>query len=296
MDLNALADFALVAAHGGFGKASRASGRSKATLSRRVADLETALGVRLLERGTNRLALTEAGQLLLDRAEAPLHEVADAITAAREGLAVPRGRLRVAAPLLFSQLALGKLGARFIAAYPEVQLEVVAEDRVVDLIDEHFDVAIRPNPRPDTTLVGKCFAKDTLVIAAAPSIPMPKSAGNEPIPVAAVVMPSNDNQIWPINAAGCTLEPRPVLRLSSLLMVRDAVVAGAGAGLLPRSIIGHQLDTGQLVQWGTTGKEVELWILHTSRRLLSPKVRAFVDFMYSAYPLKVLVLDGPVPS
>src|SRR3954471_17054350 len=101
MDLNALKDFQLVATHGGFGKASRASGRSKATLSRRVADLEEALGIRLVERGTHTLALTDIGQLLLSRTEGPMHEVAEAIAAARDGLATPRGRLRIAAPVLF---------------------------------------------------------------------------------------------------------------------------------------------------------------------------------------------------
>src|ERR1700754_1152512 len=173
MDLNALADFNLVATHKGFGKASRATGRSKATLSRRISDLEEALGVRLIERGTHRLELTEAGELLWARNEEPLREVADAMAAARQGVSTPRGRLRVAAPLLFSQLALGRLSARFMAAYPEVRVEVVAEDRIVDLVDERFDVAIRPNPRPDNTIVGRCFARDTLVITAAPSVPIP---------------------------------------------------------------------------------------------------------------------------
>src|SRR5690349_16133289 len=100
MDLNALSDFALVAANGGLGKASRASGRSKATLSRRIADLEEQLGVRLIERSARGLKLTEAGQLLIDRTEAPMHDVADAMASAREGLSVPRGRLRIASPVL----------------------------------------------------------------------------------------------------------------------------------------------------------------------------------------------------
>lgn len=75
-----------------------------------------------------------------------------------------------------------------------------------------------------------------------------------------------------------------MLRVSSLLMVRDAVAAGAGAALLPRSVIGALLDAGQLVSWGEAGEKVELWVLHTSRRLQSPKVRAFVDFMCEQYP------------
>jgi DNA-binding transcriptional LysR family regulator len=285
MDLNALEDFQLVAAHGGFGKASRASGRSKATLSRRVSDLEEALGIRLIERGTRSLELTEAGQLLRSRTEGPMHEVSDAVAAARDGLTTPRGRLRIAAPLLFSQVALGRISAQFLTKFPEVQIEVLAEDRVVDLVDEHFDVAIRINPRKDSALVGRCFAKDRLVLAAAPSVQMPQLNPDKPSRVPAVVMPTyRDGDVWSVRDGQLNVEPQPVLRLSSLLMVRDAIVAGAGAAMLPQSIIGDMLAKGELVTWGNAGDEVELWVLHTSRRLQSPKVRAFVDFMCTLYP------------
>src|SRR5688572_11258856 len=113
MDLNALADFNLVATHAGFGRASRAGRRSKATLSRRIADLEEQLGVRLLERGARGLELTEAGYLLLSRTAGPMNEVVDAMAAVREGAGKPRGPLRIAAPVLFAQLALGRLCADF---------------------------------------------------------------------------------------------------------------------------------------------------------------------------------------
>ncbi len=293
MDLNALEDFQLVAAHGGFGKASRASGRSKATLSRRVADLEEALGIRLIERGAQRLALTEAGQLLLSRTEGPMHEVTEAVAAARESLSAPRGRLRIAAPVLFSQLALGRLAARFRVLYPEVQIEAVAEDRRVDLVNEHFDVAIRVNPRKDSDLVGRCFARDRLVLAAAPSVPMPKGRRDKPFPVPAVVMPTyREGDLWTVRNGQFTVAPQPVLRLSSLLMVRDAIAAGAGAAMVPQSIIGGLLEKGELVSWGIAGDEVELWVLHTSRRLQSPKVRAFVEFMSQQYPGGSLVIPA----
>ena len=292
MNLNALEDFLLVATHGGLRKASRASGRSKATLSRRMADLEEALGVRLLERGSNRLILTEAGHTLLARAEDPMREVEEALTSAREGLATPRGRLRIAAPLLFSQLALGQLGARFLAAYPDVQLDVVAQDRAVDLVEEHFDVAIRVNPREDSMLVGRCFAKDRLVIAAAPSMKMPRAGkAGKPVPLPAVVLSSYASEPWPIDRSRLVIDPQPVMRASSLLIVRDAALAGVGVAMLPRSIIGSRLKSGELVQWGTTGKPVDLWALHTSRRLPSAKVRAFVDFMGDQYPDGELVLQ-----
>ncbi|MFG6485139.1 LysR family transcriptional regulator [Roseateles sp. BYS78W] len=291
MDLNALADFNLVATHGGFGRASRASRRSKATLSRRVADLEEQLGVRLIERSTKGLELTEAGQLLLARTEGPMHEVTDAITAAREGTGTVSGRLRIAAPVLFAQLAMGRLAAEFRRLYPDVTLDVVSEDRLVDLVDEQFDVAIRPNPRPDTALVGRCFAKDRLVVVAAPSIPMP-AAGPTPVRVDAIVNAHRDGDTWALDGSSLALEPVPVLRLSSMLMLRDAALAGAGVTRVPRSIVWQQLASGALVQWGETGPAVELWVLHTSRRLASPKVKAFVDFMAARYPDGSLALSG----
>jgi len=291
MDLNALSDFALVATNGGLGKASRASGRSKATLSRRIADLEEQLGVRLIERSARGLKLTEAGQLLMDRTEGPMHEVADAMTSAREGLSVPRGRLRIASPVLFSQLAMGRISAGFCAAYPEVTCEVVADDRLVDLVEEQFDAAIRINPSPDSSLVGRCFAKDRLVVVAAPSVPVPKPGKVSAVP--GIVSTNFQGGNWTLDDGRLVIEPIPRLRLSSFLMIRDAAVAGAGAALMPQSIAWNQLTRGELVQWGmVSGAEVALWVLHTSRRLPAPKVRAFVDFMCEQYPQESLVLNG----
>jgi DNA-binding transcriptional LysR family regulator len=293
VDLNALTDFALVAANGGLGKASRASGRSKATLSRRIADLEEQLGVRLIERSARGLKLTEAGQMLMDRTEGPMHEVAEAMTSAREGLSVPRGRLRIASPVLFSQLAMGRICAEFCAACPEVTCEVVADDRLVDLVEEQFDAAIRINPSPDSSLVGRCFAKDRLVVVAAPSVPMPKPRKGKVSPVPGVVSTTFQSGNWTLDDGRLVLEPIPKLRLSSFLMIRDAAVAGAGAALIPQSIAWNQLTRGELVQWGmVSGVEVALWVLHTSRRLPAPKVRAFVEFMCEQYPQGSLVLNG----
>ncbi|SCW29316.1 MULTISPECIES: LysR family transcriptional regulator [unclassified Pseudomonas] len=291
MNLNALIDFTLVATNEGLGKASRASGISKATLSRRIADLEEQLGVRLIERSARGLRLTEAGALLMARAEGPLAEVAEAMAAAKEGVSTPRGRLRVAAPVLFSQLAMGRIGADFCAAYPDVTIEVIAEDRVVDLVEEQFDVAIRINPGPDSDLVGRCFAKDRLVVVAAPELPMPAPGAIRSVP--GIVVSSFEATQWTLDGGHLVLEPIPRLRFSSFLMIRDAAIAGGGAALIPQSMVWSQLASGELVQWGTvSGKEAELWVLHTSRRLAAPKVRAFVDFMCARYPDMSLVLQG----
>jgi DNA-binding transcriptional LysR family regulator len=291
MNINALIDFILVATNEGLGKASRASGTSKATLSRRIADLEEQLGVRLIERSARGLKLTEAGELLMSRTEGPLSEVTEALTAAREGVSTPRGRLRIAAPVLFSQLAMGRIGAEFCAAYPEVEIEVVAEDRLVDLVEEQYDIAIRINPSPDSHLVGRCFAKDRLVVVAAPEIPKPMPGAIRSVP--GIVTSAFQPTRWSLDGGHLELEPVPKMRFSSLLMIRDAAIAGGGVALIPQSIAWNQLARGELVQWGTvSGVEPQLWVLHTSRRLAAPKVRAFVDFICAKYPDMSLVLNG----
>src|SRR5206468_8745720 len=134
MDLLALADCNWVARHGGFGRAARATGRPKATLSRRVAELEGSLGLRLLERGTRVLTLTDEGRALHARSGALLTELEEVAAGIAAGGRSPRGRLRISAPLLFSQTAMGRLAAGFARRFPEVRLEVTTEDRAVDMV------------------------------------------------------------------------------------------------------------------------------------------------------------------
>src|SRR3954466_7196596 len=173
MDLLALADFNLVARHGGFGKAARASGRPKATLSRRVSELEGSLDLRLFERGARVLKLTQEGRALHERTGALLAELDETAAAIASGGDRPRGRLRISAPLLFSQTAMGKLAALFALKYPEVRLEVTTEDRAVDMIEEGFDLVIRVNPDPDASLVGRILMRDRLAVVAGPDLKRP---------------------------------------------------------------------------------------------------------------------------
>ncbi|SEU13847.1 LysR family transcriptional regulator [Stigmatella erecta] len=284
MDLLALADFNLVARHGGFGRAARAAGRPKATLSRRVAELEATLDLRLFERGARALKLTEEGRALFERTGALLTELDETAAAIASGGARPRGKLRISAPLLFSQTAMGKLAAGFALQYPEVRLEVTTEDRTVDLIEEGYDLVIRVNPDPDERLVGRIFLRDRLVAVASPNLVRP--AAPRAVPV--VVRGAGDrsatwNVVTPTGRSRIAVEP--VLHLSSLVMVRDAVRAGVGAGRLPISLVSHDLAAGTLVHWGDVeGPEITLWTLYPSRRLLSARVSAFLDYLKEAFP------------
>jgi DNA-binding transcriptional LysR family regulator len=283
MDLLALADFNLVARHGGFGKAARESGRPKATLSRRVAELEASLDLRLFERGARSLKLTEEGRALFERAGLLLTELEETAAAIASGGRTARGRLRISAPLLFSQTAMGKLAAGFALRYPQVRLEITAEDRAVDMIEEAYDLVIRVNPEPDATLVGRIFLRDRLVVVASPNLPRPRDG--EPVP--AVTRGSmRQAETWTVTTASgpSAMAAKPMLSLSSLVMIRDAVRMGVGAARLPLSLVSPDLAAGTLVHWGDVeGPEIALWALYPTRRLLSARVSAFLDYLREAF-------------
>jgi len=284
MDLIALADFNLVARHGGFGRAARAAGRPKATLSRRVAELESSLDLRLFERGARALKLTQEGRALFERTGALLTELDEAASAIASGGDKPRGKLRISAPLLFSQTAMGILAAKFALKYPEVRLEITTEDRTVDMIEEGYDVVIRVNPDPDESLVGRIFLRDRLVVVATPDRKRPTAGSRIPAVVRGM---ADQTVVWDVTSPTGTsrIAIDPVLHLSSLIMVRDAVRAGVGAGRLPVSLVSHDLAAGTLVHWGDVdGPEINLWTLYPSRRLLSARVSAFLEYLKEAFP------------
>lgn len=285
MDLLALADFNLVARHGGFGRAARATGRPKATLSRRVWDLEASLALRLFERGARTMMLTEEGRALFERTAALLTELDETVASIASGAERPRGRLRISAPFLFSQTAMGQLAAEFALSYPEVRLEITTDDRAVDMVEEGYDLVIRVNPDPDDNLVGRIILRDRLVVVASPRLARPAP----PLAVPVVVRGADGGvAAWDIVAptGRCCITIDPVLRLSSLVMVRDAVRAGVGAGRLPISLVSHDLAAGTLVHWGNVdGSDIALWALYPSRRLLSARVSAFLDHLRTAFPL-----------
>jgi DNA-binding transcriptional LysR family regulator len=209
-----------------------------------------------------------------------LAELDETAAVIASGGASPRGRLRISAPLLFAQIALGKVAAEFVRRYPEVRLEITTEDRPVDMVEEGYDLVIRVNPDPDESLVGRVFLRDRLVVVAGPNLPRP--TGNSAIPV--VVRGSIDQpSAWDIGPLRFAVDP--VLRLSSLVMIRDAVRAGVGAARLPVSLVTHDLAVGKLVHWGDVeGPDTMVWALYPSRRLLSTRVSAFLAFLKEAFP------------
>jgi DNA-binding transcriptional LysR family regulator len=178
---------------------------------------------------------------------------------------------------------MGRLAAGFAIKFPDVQLEVTTEDRAVDMIEEAYDLVIRVNPEPDVTLVGRAFLHDRLVVVASPSLIRP---GDTPVPAVVRGRPGQAGSWEIVTPAGKTsLSVAPILGLSSMIMVRDAVRAGAGVGRLPLSLVSHDLSIGRLKLWGNVdGPDTALWALYPSRRLLSARVSAFLDYLREAFP------------
>ena len=294
MDLNALKDFLAVVSNGGFSQAGRVIGMPKSSLSRRVRELEDELGVRLLERTTRNMRLTPEGTALYERASHSLAELSEIESEIRFSKSTPKGPLRISAPTLMGHVTLGQLAAKYISLYPQVDLDIVINDCYVDLIEENFDAVIGHLPNdPNPALVGRRILRERMHLVASPTItPLanisdgPSKKGHVSYPA---VLLGNMASVepWVVIDRGerRTIFPHPVLRLPSMIMVRNAIRAGAGAALLPAFMALPDIETGRLISLGQLEKyNVEIWILHSSRRLVSNRLRAFIDLLIETFP------------
>src|SRR5690349_11996049 len=169
MDLNEIVVFAKVVETGSFTAAAEALGLPKSTVSRKVAQLEERLDARLLQRTTRKLSLTEIGRAYYERCQRIVADIAAAETLVGELQSAPRGLLRITAPVDFGELYLGDIVAEFLATTPEITIEAVIVDRILDLVDERVDLALRFGPLPDSTLVARRLCAMKLVPCASPA-------------------------------------------------------------------------------------------------------------------------------
>jgi DNA-binding transcriptional LysR family regulator len=289
MELDALSNFGLIATHGGLGAASRATGIPKTTLARRLRGLEESLGVRLIERGAPTLHLTDEGRALHMRTEALIAELRDIGRDIVDGAGRLRGRLRVSAPVLLGHTSLAHVTAKFSTLHPDLRLDIVSEDRLVDPVNDGYDVVIRVNPDPDTTLVGRRFLRDDYIVVAPGNWSGALEDGIQlgaPFPAIGRTNEPDRSEWIVASPSGSerSLTPNIVMRFSSWLMVRDAVLAGGHAAILPRSIVAHEIASGSLLSLGRLpGRDAEVWALHSSRRLASAKVGTFIQALCDAY-------------
>jgi len=294
-DLNDLYFFAAVVDHGGFSAAGRALGVPKSRLSKRVAQLEERLGVRLLQRTTRRFVVTDVGQRFHAHCQAVLEEARAAQEAIDALRAEPRGTVRVTCPISLSQTVMAQLLPEFMAAYPKVQVRLISSNRRVDLIGEGVDIALRVRSRldADATLVMRTFGESRLLAVASPELLDRLGRPQSPRELSAIPALSlyehEAPQVWTLlNGNGDQLEVSMQARLvcGEFPVLLEAARAGMGVALLPAWIAASAIKSGQLEQvlpgWGTP--PATMHFVYSSRRGLLPAVRALVDFLAERLP------------
>ena len=286
--LNGLTAFVRTADLGSFVAAGRSLGLSASAIGKAVAKLEDQLGVRLFQRSTRSLRLTEEGRLFHERCRHILDELDDAQIELARTREAPRGRLRVSAPLVSYHLLLPVLPA-FMERYPAIELDLDFNDRIVDLIDDGVDVAIRSGDLPDSRLMARALRPFQLLLCAAPAYldrwgtPQSPRDLDRHLAIRFRFPNSGKLQEWPLTLTPGEpeLRPRTIVTCNNMEALRGATIRGLGIGCLPDFLAREPLETGALRTLlddylDSPGQFRLLW---PSSRHLSPKVRVFVDFV-----------------
>lgn len=285
--LGCLRTFVRVAETGSFAGVAEEIGVTPAMVGRQVRWLETRLGVQLIARSTRRQSLTEAGRLFLDRASVVLGELQAAEESVARMRAVPRGRLRIDAPVTFGVEALAPLLPEFLSHYPEVQVDLTLTNRVVDLIEEGYDAVIRTGSLPDSNLMARRLADYELVMCAAPAYLETHAEPRTPHDLATHAClgfhPGTLHDTWTLvgpDDESVTVRVSGAFASNSGHALRHAALAGAGIILQGAALVADDLRVGRLVRVlpGYGPPPLPMHVLYAATRAVPPKLRAFLDF------------------
>ncbi|CCG07373.1 LysR family transcriptional regulator [Pararhodospirillum photometricum] len=284
--------FVRVVEEGSFSGAARRLGSSTSAISRQVAQLEAGLGVRLLQRTTRSLTLTEAGQGYYQRVSQALSDLDDADRAVRQLQASPRGVLRINAPVSFGVRHLVPALGAFREVAPEITLDLTLNDHFVDLIDEGVDVAVRIGRLPESDLVARRLAPVRRMVCGSPAYLAAHGTpatpddltGHACLSYANVSMTEewrfvrSDGTSWPLTLSG-------PLRANNGDALLEAALAGLGLAVLPTFIAGPAVQAGRVVEVlpGFLPDHGAVHAVYPTPRHLSPKVRCFVDFLVERF-------------
>lgn len=292
--LNAIKVFLQVVETGSFTAASERLGLSRAATSKYVSQLESHLGGRLLHRSTRHISLTESGRLYYEQCHDILQNL-DEAEAAVSGLSQePRGSLRVSAPTNFASLHLMPLVTRFMQDYPELKVEMVCSDRLVDLVDEGFDMAIRITYKPEGNLIYRRLAPCRHVIVASPAYleTNPAPATPEDLQQHTCLLYSyTAGSQWPFfkNGEDYSVRVEGAFKSDSPDALTRAAIAGLGITMLPTFMAMEPINKGELVRIlpDYESLEVQIYAAYASRRFLPAKIRLFIEY------LKGYITDPP---
>lgn len=295
-DLARLRAFVQVFEAGGFSAAAREHGRSKALLSKYVTDLEDELGVRLMNRTTRTLSLTEAGEAYYREVSLILQQLDDLDASLAHQTAEPRGLLRVSAPRNFGETTLSTALFEFLAKNPDVSIDLRLEDRFVDLVDEGIDVALRISQMPDSALIARRIADVKFELCAAPSLiaklgrpQHPSDLRNLPA-VIDTNLANHANWRFVENGKMITVPVSGRVRVNSPDSAAKAALAGLGYAFLPDYTARHMIADGRLEKVLSAFKPDPpgLHAVYAHRRHLAGKVRALIDHLvawFDAHPI-----------
>ncbi|MHB8348704.1 MAG: LysR family transcriptional regulator [Acidiferrobacterales bacterium] len=290
MELTSLQAFVKVVQTGSFTRAADALNTQKAYLSRVVTQLEKELGVRLLERTTRALSLTEIGREFFERAVGILASVEDAQRTVQKAQGEPRGVLKLTCGVEFGMIAVsGWIGA-YLERYPQARVDADFTGRIVDIVHEGFDVAIRVGPLADSTLTARKLGELRYGLFAAPVYlerrGAPDQPGNLETHDTLAFAGGSHRARWALSSGNqqerVALQPR--MRVNNVFAVRDGAVAGLGIAKLPLIVAAPAVQAGQLrpllTDWSLPA--VPVHAVFASARYLTPKVRGFIDLAVDA--------------
>lgn len=278
----------------GFSSAAREMGRSKALVSKYVGDLEDELGVRLLNRTTRQVSLTEVGEAYYKEAIEILQRIDDLQASVQSSHQEVRGRLRVAAPRSLGDDLLNKTLMQFLSKYPDVTLDLRLEDRFVDLVEEGFDVAVRVTQLEDSSLIARKIAPFRTVVCATPAIIEKYGAPKTPSDLTsrACIIDTNyrfkQNWVFEDNGERLSIVVKGPLEVNSAGAAREAALCDLGFLRTPLFFVNDEVEAGRLVLLLEEYEEPMrgIYAVYPHRRHLSAKVRAFVDFLVEHYSSK----------
>ena len=285
-----MSSFVAVVEAGSFVGAAQSSGLSKAAVSRHVGELEQRLAVRLLHRTTRRLSLTEEGRMFFERAKELLESIDEAESQLTQRAGEARGVIRVNGPLTFGALHLAPLWAPFADANPKVSLDITLSDRVVDVVDEGYDLAIRITAIPDSTLVTRKLASTRMVLCASPAYLERRGTPEHPRELAQHAVISytywSTRDVWHFTGPEGPVDVRIASRIHTNNgdTCRRAALAHHGIILQPDFIVGEDLRRGDLVEIMPAYRSIEVGIyaVYPSRKNLPLKTRRLIDFLAEA--------------
>ncbi|WP_438017147.1 LysR family transcriptional regulator [Sorangium sp. So ce315] len=288
-NLNEILVFMAVVDEGSFIAGGQAMGLTRSAAGKAVNRLEDRLGVRLLNRTTRSLSLTDEGRVFYERGLQILAAVDDAEASVARPSGTPRGLLRLTVPDAFGRLVVLPLLRKYLETWPEMKMEVSFTDRQADIIEEGFDLAVRIGEAPpDTRLVSRVVARYKAVLCASPSyvaqrgepLSIDELAGHDCL----IFSSRNRRQSWRFlgdDGSWVKAQGRSRLRLDSGEALRDAAVAGLGIAFLPDFLVAADLAAGRLQQVlpDLDPGDVKIVAIYPTRRLLEPRVRRFIDLM-----------------